>query len=298
MMEEIIDLHVHTNISDGVYSPKEVIDMAIKNNVKVLAITDHDTIAAYTEELVMYARQNNIMLIPAVEISTKIDKCGIHVLGYNFSLNDENLKNSLNLLRNSRHIYLSKVSKKLEKLGYHVNFEKLDKIETVTKTHIASDVINNNLNQPLLIKRFGHIPNNGEFIETIMNEGCPAYVKKETITPAEAANLIRSAGGKAVLAHPIAYKYEDGLNENDILDLIKNMKVDAIEGNYIYVDKNNTRIDECNCWNEFCKTHNLISTVGSDFHKIDGLRPVIGLINENIKLSKVDIAKILDYIKK
>lgn len=296
-MEKIIDLHVHSNLSDGEYSPKEIIDMAVKNNVKVLSIADHDTIDAYNEELFKYAELNNILLIPAVEISTKINKCGIHVLGYNFNLNDENLKEKLYLLKNSRHMYLKEVSAKLIELGYKVEVEKLDEIKAVTKAHIATNIISNEENKKKLLKEFNHIPNKGEFIETIMNEGCPAYVKKETITPIEAAKLIKSANGKVVLAHPVAYKYEDNLTDEEILNLIKEMRIQAIEGNYIYVDRNNSKIDECKKWNEFAKKNNLISTIGSDFHNEDGLRPIIGLVNENINLSNEDIKEIIEFIK-
>ena len=108
-------------------------------------------------------------------------------------------------------------------------------------------------------------------IETVMNEGCPAYVKKETITPKEASELIRKAGGKVVLAHPVAYKYEDNLDINDILSLVNETKADGIEANYIYIDRNNNKINEIDKWNNFAKEHNLFVTVGSDFHKKDGI---------------------------
>lgn len=295
-MEKIIDLHIHTNVSDGVLSPKEVIDMALKNGAGVIAIADHDTVDAYNDELFDYAEERNIILVPAVEISTKTKKCGIHVLGYNFDLNDEHFKEELNKLRNARHDYLFDVASKIEELGYVINTEELDKIEAVTKAHIANDVVSNEKNVELLIKNFGHIPNKGEFIETIMNEGCPAYVKKRSISPKEAAELIRSAGGKVVLAHPVAYKYEDGLTDEDILDLVNEMKVDAIEANYHYVDRNDNRIDESSHWREFAKEHNLICSVGSDFHLDDGIRPVIGFKNWDIEFSREDAYKILDYL--
>ena len=140
-MEKIIDLHIHTNKSDGALSPKEVVEEAIKNRVSAIAIADHDTIDAYSDELFDYAESNNVILIPAVEISTKIKKCGIHVLGYNFDLNDQNFREKLEKFRNIRHDYLNDVSKKLEELGYKVNVEELDKIEAVTKAHISLDVI-------------------------------------------------------------------------------------------------------------------------------------------------------------
>ena len=73
-MEKKIDLHIHTNKSDGKLSPKEVIDEAVKNKVSTIAIADHDTIEAYNDELFNYAKERNINLIPAVEISTKTKK--------------------------------------------------------------------------------------------------------------------------------------------------------------------------------------------------------------------------------
>ena len=295
-MDKIIDLHIHTNKSDGALSPREVVEEAIKNRVSAIAIADHDTIDAYSDELFDYAESNNIILVPAVEISTKTNKCGIHVLGYNFDLNDQNFREKLEKLRNARHDYLYGVSEKLEELGYKVNVDELDKIEAVTKAHISLDVISNKENEEILMKNFGHIPNKGEFIETVMNEGCPAYVKKVTITPSEAADLIRSAGGKAVLAHPVAYSYEDGLTEEDLLELVKDMKVEAIEGNYLYVDRDDIMHDDTDKWNTFAKNNNLISTIGSDFHNKDGLRPEIGFRNTDFTISREEISSILSYL--
>ena len=295
-MEKIIDLHIHTNVSDGALSPKEVIDLAEKNGARVIAITDHDTIDAYNDELFEYAESKNMILIPAVEISTKTNKCGIHVLGYNFDLNNQNFKDRLGKLRNARHDYLHNVSKKLNELGYLVNTEELDKIESVTKAHISNDVINNKNNENILLQNFGHIPSKGEFIETIMNEGCPAYVKKETITPKEAADLIRSAGGKVVLAHPVAYQYEDNLSEEDILNLVKDMEISAIEANYLYVDRSRKRINDCEKWLDFAKKNNLICSIGSDFHSIDDIHPTIGFKNWDINFTYQDANLILDYL--
>lgn len=292
-MEKIIDLHIHTNISDGALSPKEIIDEAVKNNVHTIAIADHDTIDAYTKELYDYAKEKNINLITAVEISTKINKAGIHVLGYNFDKKNKKLLKKLSLLRNARHDYLFNVTKKLNKLGYKVNIDELDKIEAVTKAHISLDVISNKENEKLLMSNFGHIPSKGEFIETIMNENCPAYVKKESITPTEAAELIREANGKVILAHPVAYTYEDNLTDEEIISIIKDMKADGIESNYIYIDRNNNKINDIEKWNKYAKKLNITTTIGSDFHNFDNIHPIVGLLNEDINLSLNDINNIL-----
>lgn len=293
-MEKIIDLHIHTCCSDGAFTPKQVIDEAVNNGVSVIAIADHDTVDAYNDELFQYAHQNGIKIIPAVEISTKTKKCGIHVLGYHIDLKNEEFLNKLYSLRNARHDYLHNVASKLESLGYILNVSELDKIDAVTKAHIAFDVVNNPVNNELLMTEFEHIPDKGEFIETIMNEGCPAYVKKETITPVEAADLIRSAGGKVVLAHPVAYKYEDNLTDDDILSLATDMNVDGIETNYVYIDRFKNKINEIEHWNEFAKQYHFKTSIGSDFHNKDGIYPVIGLIGEDLK--NYDIDRVMEWL--
>ncbi len=296
-MQKRIDLHIHTTMSDGFLTPKEVIDEAEKNGVSVIAIADHDTTEAYTNDLFEYARQKNIKLINAVEISTKNKKVGIHVLGYCFDLKDENFKSKLNKIRNARHDYLHNVAKKLEEIGYYINVEELDKIDAVTKAHIALDATTNPRNKEKLLAEFGHIPNKGEFIETIMNENCPAYVKKETVTPKEAADIIREAKGKVVLAHPVAYQHEDNLTDEEILELLKEMKPDGLEANYLYVDRNDNKFDETEKWNKFAEENNLFVTAGTDFHNKDGIRPEIGFVNTNFVLSNEKIDEILKNLQ-
>ena len=297
-MNRLIDLHIHSNLSDGELSPKEIIDRAVNNGINVIAIADHDTTLAYNDELFNYAKENNVKLITAVEISTRTNKCGIHVLGYNFDINNKRFTDKLYSIRNARHIYLHNVATKLKELGYIIDVDSLDKIDAVTKAHIALNIVENMGNKELLLKTFGHIPNKGEFIETIMNEGCPCYVEKEAISPKEASDLIREAGGKVVLAHPVAYKYEDGLTDDDILNLVKEMNPDGIEANYVYLDRNGNKINESTHWNSFAKHHNLITTIGSDFHKNDGIHSDIGLINEDIVLNDNEINYIINNLLK
>lgn len=295
---EKIDLHIHTNVSDGKYTFKEIVDMALENNVTTISITDHDNIGAYTKENIEYAKSKNINLIYGVEISTKINKCGIHVLGYNIDLNNKELIDKLYLSRNSRHIYLKEVAKALIKLGYVVNVDELDKVESVTKAHIAQDVVSNLKNRDLLMKEFGFIPDKGMFIETLMNEGKNAYVEKKTLSPKEASDIIKRAGGKVVLAHPVAYTYEDALTEEDTKKIIDDMNPDGLESFYIYVDRNNKVINDIDKWTEFASKNNLFVTIGSDFHQDDGIRPVVGLVNVLNDEDLPDTNKILENLNK
>ena len=297
-MQKRIDLHIHTTVSDGWLTPKEVIDEAFKNKVSIIAIADHDTVDAYNDKLFEYARSKNIKLIPAVEISTKAKKAGVHVLGYNIDLNNREFKERLNKIRNARHDYLHDVAKKLEELEYYINVEELDKIDAVTKAHIALDAVNNPKNREKLLSEFGHIPSKGEFIETIMNENCPAYVKKKSVTPKEAAEIIRAANGKVILAHPVAYVHEDNFTDEDIIEIINDMKPDGIESNYLYVDRFDKKINETKKWNQFAKEHDLFVAVGSDFHNKDGIRPEIGFTNTDFLLSEDTIEEIIENLEK
>ena len=292
-----IDLHIHTNKSDGLLSPKEIIDEAKRKQVQTIAIADHDTVDAYTDEVYNYAKDNERELITAVEISTKTKKCGIHVLGYNIDTSSKYLNESLKKIRNARHDYLHNVANKLNEMNYILNINKLDMIEAVTKAHIAMDIISNKTNEKQLLKQFGHIPSKGEFIETIMNENCPAYVKKKTVTPKEAAEIIRKAGGKVVLAHPVAYVYEDNLKINEILEIINDMKADGLEANYIYTDRNNNIVNEIEKWNKFAEENHLFVTIGSDFHMEDGNHAEIGLENVGVVLEDEKADEILEKIK-
>ena len=130
-----------------------------------------------------------------------------------------------------------------------------------------------------------------------MNENCPAYVKKETITPKEAAEMIRAAKGKVVLAHPVAYVHEDNLTDTDIKAIIDDMKPDGLEANYLYVNRNSILIDETEKWNKFAKENNLFATIGSDFHNKDGIRPEIGFVNTNFALEEEVIVDIIHNLK-
>jgi hypothetical protein len=295
-MKKRMDLHIHTTMSDGAYTPKEVIDEAYENGVQIISITDHDTVEAYDQNLIDYAKSKNITLINGVEISTKSKKVGIHILGYNFNIKNEEFQSALRKIRNIRHDYLHDVADKLSELGYVLNVNELDKIDAVTKAHIALDVVNNEKNKELLIQTFNRIPNKGEFIETIMNEGCPAYAIKRTVSPKEAAEIIRKANGKVVLAHPIAYAHEDGLTDKEILEIVEDIKPDGIEANYLYVNYSNNVIDETKKWNKFASDNNLFVTIGSDFHNKVGARPYIGFTNTNFMITEDEIKDIVNTL--
>ena len=187
-------------------------------------------------------------------------------------------------IRNARHIYLHDVGKRLIEIGYKIDIDELDKIDVVTKAHISSQIVLNKENEEKLLEDFGHIPNRGEFIETIMNEGCIAYVDKYVPTLTEIHDVVKCAGGKVYLAHPVAYIHIDNLVEEDIQNIVNELKPDGIETNYILVNKENEKIDEIDRWNNFANRNNLFVSIGSDFHRFGKNHPVVGLVDD-IELS-------------
>ena len=205
------------------------------------------------------------------------------------------VKNEESQISNEKIILSVEGEKKAQEIS---ELEELDKIDAVTKAHIALDAVNNPKNREKLLSEFGHIPSKGEFIETIMNENCPAYVKKKSVTPKEAAEIIRAANGKVILAHPVAYVHEDNFTDEDIIEIINDMKPDGIESNYLYVDRFDKKINETKKWNQFAKEHDLFVTVGSDFHNKDGIRPEIGFTNTDFLLSEDTIEEIIENLEK
>lgn len=292
----IIDLHIHTTKSDGCLSPEQIIDEAVKNGVKYIAITDHDTLGAYNKQLFDYAQKRGVTLIVGVEISTKYNGKGFHVLGYNFNHHDKELNALLKNIRQTRSKYLLDVNEKLSELGYVLNVEKLKQVESVTKANIALDIVENPKNRAKLIEDFGFVPSRGLFIETLLIRGCPAYVKKESITPREASLAIKKAGGKVVLAHPVVYERKDKLSDEFIEEVISTMEIDGIEANYIYYDKLGNRFDDILKWKEVAKKHKLFETIGSDFHMYDGEKPKIGFINQNVCLDDQQVSQMLENL--
>ena len=95
------DLHIHSHYSDGTNSPKELIKMAKRNNVRTLALSDHDTVDGISEALVA-AVINGVKVIPAVEISTSVDGVRIHILGYNIDCTNHHLNRYLKAMSTAR----------------------------------------------------------------------------------------------------------------------------------------------------------------------------------------------------
>jgi predicted metal-dependent phosphoesterase TrpH len=241
------DFHIHTNFSDGTLSPAEVVQRAYKNNVKVLAITDHDTLTGL-EEAIYESLKYNIMLIPGIELSTQYNNESIHILGF---FRDNNFKNKelieeLEKIKNHRVIRAKKIVHKLkEEFTIEVNFEKILKNanDTVARPHIAREII-----------KSGYPYTVDEIFDNFIGKGCKAYVPTLKLSTAEGIKLLKKYNALVFLAHP---KLIQKSSINEFLSL----GFDGIESIYCQ----NTK-EENKYYVKLAKENNLLISCGSDFH--------------------------------
>lgn len=188
------DLHVHTNHSDGLYSPEEVVDLAVKHNLKGIAITDHDTITGIHPAINYCKKYDNFKVIPGVEFSSIYWDEEVHILGYFIDIYNKDIINTTNKLRDSRLSRGIEMVKKLNKLGLNVSIEEVKKIsrdEYIGRPHIGRALIKN-----------GYVTDLQEAFEKYLNRGKPGYAERYKISIDETISLIKDSGGMAILAHP------------------------------------------------------------------------------------------------
>jgi len=242
-----IDLHVHTNFSDGLYSPKEVIDLAKEHDYGVMAITDHDNIGGYLH-IRDYAKQVGIKLIPGVEISTIHKGRDVHILAYDFDLDNPELKELLRKIYDGRFERAAKIIEKLNERGIDISLKDVQ--------NLAGE--NNYLGRPHIARAMiegGYCENKYEAFEIHIGEHCYAFVHKFAPSSKKAIKTIHKANGISVLAHP--YTLGD---DRLIYDLIRY----GLMGMEVFYAKSND--ETIYHYNEIAQKNYLIRTGGSDFH--------------------------------
>jgi len=257
-----VDLHIHTTASDGRLTPDEVVRVAAKQRLSVIAITDHDTIAGIEPALLAAESFPSLRVIPGLEINTDIPNAEIHILGYFIDYRDEELKQTLERLRNSREARARKIVAKLGELGIDIVWHRVMELAgggSVGRPHIAQAMLEQ-----------GYIPSFQEAFTKYIGRQGPAYVERERLSPQEAAKLVVKAGGLPVLAHPANI---DGLEE--FLVKLKEAGLVGLEAYYDGYDRK--MIDGLV---HLAAKHGLITSGGSDFHGLAGVNEApIGAID-------------------
>lgn len=207
-MERFIDLHIHSNYSDGLLSPKEIVDYALKRNLAAIAIADHDTTLGIPET-VEEGKKGEIEIVPAVELSAEIENISsadfksvnttrgkeAHILGYYINCENEELQKILTFFRQKRKERAQQIYEKLQNLGIKLDPTILEEISSRERSfgrlHFARALV-----------KEGYVTNISQAFQLYLNYGQPAYAEKTRLKPEEAIKLILRVGGIPVLAHP------------------------------------------------------------------------------------------------
>jgi len=236
------NLHNHSLCSDGIKSVLELNDLAIKNNIDVLAITDHDTIEQYYE---IEKIKSNVKLITGVEMKCKYNDESIHILGYFNSKPSEEAFNFFNDLKIKRDIRCKKMIENLKNIfNIDISYDEVKKLANgaIGRPHIAR-VISNKYN----------ISFNDAFDKYINNDS-PAYVMETNLSVDDVFNFLRKNNALIVMAHPIQIK------KSDFRELLK-YGFDGIEAFHPDQDE-----DYSNMIKDIAKEYNLFITGGDDYH--------------------------------
>ena len=248
----MIDLHTHTNCSDGTDSPAQLVNKALAEGISVLAITDHDTTSGW--QPAQEALRSNLSLVLGAEISCLTpDGISVHMLGLLFDGSDTEMQSMLENTRDGRIPRAIKMIDLLRSDGINISMEDVESVKPVGATlgrpHIADALVKN-----------GVVSSRDEAFTDLLNNNSKYYVAHLAPTPEEAIATIRKAGGVAVIAHPFASHRGQILSTKEFLPL-KLAGLNAIEVNHR--DHNNDeRIALANIAHEL----DLVITGASDYH--------------------------------
>jgi predicted metal-dependent phosphoesterase TrpH len=190
------DLHTHTYRSDGTRSPAEVVDVALANGIEILAISDHDNLAAYFE-IKTYADSKGVMLIPATELSCAYEGVDIHILAYAFDAHDERVAVKLQRFRDARQTRGRRIVERLRALDYNISSERVEQLAAggaVGRPHVARALV-----------EAGYVASVSEAFDKLLRPGKPGYVEKDRFAIDEAVELMHATGGVTSIAHPTLY---------------------------------------------------------------------------------------------
>jgi len=253
----LIDLHTHTNASDGTDSPSELIDKAINRGINILALTDHDTTRGWSEAssaLLNHSSQSSMKLVLGAEISCQDENgISIHMLGLLFDPDYQPLFEVLERTRENRHSRMERIITRLNEAGIDITLEEVNAQRkgdaTLGRPHLAD----------ALVAR-GHVASRDEAFAALLHNKSKFYINHYSPSPVETIKLIKAAGGVAVIAHPLASQRGRTIS----LDLFKSLISAGLDG--IEVDHRDHSESEKSELLRFAIENELIVTGSSDYH--------------------------------
>jgi predicted metal-dependent phosphoesterase TrpH len=239
-----VDLHLHSNFSDGLYSPSEVIKLAASCGLAAAALTDHDTVEGLDEAL-QAGLEYRIEVVPGVEISTEYNGREFHILGY-YPDDISKLQAALAEIRRERYARMKDMLQKLASLGF--------KLEEGELQEIAGRAAPGRLHLARLMLKKGYVASIEQAFSLYLKKGRPAYAGRKLMQMAEGIDLLRLCGAVPVLAHP-------GELARPHLDRIVSMGIMGIE---VYHPDHNAALQSF--YHYHAEKKGLLITGGSDFH--------------------------------
>ncbi len=250
---KLIDLHVHSNFSDGTCSPEELIELAVKNGLSAIALTDHDTTAGVDSALECVSHRNaDIKLIPGTELSVDYNGQEIHMVGLFIDHHNKELVKTSREFIDRRESRNDDMVAKFQEDGIPITIEALKEGNpdtVITRAHFARYLISH-----------GIAKDTKEAFAKYLGEDCPYYIPRFMISAADGIRLILKAGGVPILAHPLHYK----LPEQTLREMIVSLKEAGLVGMEVkYSD--HTKQDEVFV-KKLAREYDLLPSGGSDFH--------------------------------
>jgi len=248
----LIDLHTHTNFSDGTDTPTELVNKALASGITTLAITDHDSLSGWGEAI--SALRPGLSLVPGAEISCQTTNgISVHILGLLFDPNHVELINTLSKTRENRHGRMEKIISRINEAGIDISMadvlEQLSDGATLGRPHLAD----------ALVKK-GVVASREEAFTQMLHNNSKYYVSHYSPSPEVAIKLIKEAGGVAVIAHPMA-SHRGRVISSETFGSIINSGLDGIE-----VDHRDHTPDEKRELINLAKEFDLVMTGSSDYH--------------------------------
>jgi hypothetical protein len=249
---QLIDLHVHSNASDGTYAPAEVVRLAKEGGLRALALTDHDTIDGLAEA-VAAAPRYGVEVIPGVEVSARFPGGSMHILGLDINFPNGHLNERLAVLKRARAERNPQIIAKLNALGIKITLKQVEKLSgqgQMGRPHIARALM-----------EAGYVRSIQEAFDLYLRYDGQAYVPKFRFPPAEAIAMIREVQGVPVLAHPFTLNLESAAALKNTLEELMALGLAGVEA--IYSDQ--TPEQEA-LYLRLAGELGLLVTGGSDFH--------------------------------
>jgi predicted metal-dependent phosphoesterase TrpH len=248
---KMVDLHTHSNKSDGSLTPTELVDHAAELGLSAIALTDHDTTEGI-DEAISRGFKKGIMVVPGVELSSEYQGQDVHIVGLCIDHHDYDFCNKLNEFVDSRENRNRKMCAKLTVAGMPVDYDELRNTysdSVITRAHYARFMCEK-----------GYVKSPKEAFERYIGDHSPYFIPREKVTPMDAIKLILSADGIPVLAHPLLYGFGKDRLDTLVCEL-KEAGLVALEAQYCTYTESDERE-----MRTLANKYKLLVSGGSDFH--------------------------------